>query len=593
MTESEKLKKILDLAESKYHGGDYHEAIHAWEKALSLDPEALRAKEGIKMAKLLLEAGDNAEIDPKAGEGEPSAAKPPATMDGIGDLQALLKMNQAAENSIQKHVGQGWELLKKGDRDGAVRECQEALVLDGSNPEVLKLHEALAMEDFIPDDFAPSVAEKTAPTSQSDPQPETQPTPQLDPPPESQSTPQLTPQPDPEPTPQTVPEPEIPQEEAVKPLPVTEETLSPPLATDEDPGKQGEEEIQLVPDALKAGGTEYGQWESELSQLDLDDSVNRLGKDAPPDTSELQNGGEVAEEPVGPSDMPDAVPFQAEPSRVIAAPPEAAAGKSFGGKRFAILGVLMFAAAGIGWFVLRGTGNTASRHTEDPSGSAGTGSSLESSTSPPPISRNHLDSTRVVKAEEIVVPPPVETEIEARLDAVAPLSEAEKRIKVESMVEKANRLFLRGRYQQAQDILRGAMALDPVNFPLKDLLDKVNGKLAGEKRDRETVDTARSAFKDGDFEIALRKLYRSSTGAEREPTRTYIRNSWFNWGLQLMRAGNCSEAVKKLQEALAIDPENQETLKLESVADRYSRQVRDKIFYAFIDQIQIRTMESP
>lgn len=578
MTETETLKKILDLAESKYHGGDYHEAIHAWEKALTLDPEARRAKEGIKMAKLLLEAGGDTAVHPV--KEDRSATQPPATMEGIGDLQALLKTNQAAENSIQKHVGKGWELLKKGDRDGAVRECQEALVLDGSNPEVLKLHEALAMEDLVPDDFASSAAGKIAPA--------------------------------PQPTPHTVPklEPETQQVEAVEPLQMTEETPPPATVLDKNPGNQSEEELQLIPDALKAGGTEYGQWENELSQLNLDASVDSLEKDAPPDAPELQNGGEkpampgfdpgpageaipAGEESVGTSDMPDAVPFQDDPSPVIAAPPEPTSSRFLGGKGFAFLGVLMVTAAGIGWFVLRGTGNTASRHTEDPSGPAGTGTSIETPMPPPPRPRNLAGSPDVAEAEEIEVPPAVESEQQARPEVVGPLSEAEKRKKVESMVKTGNGLFQRGRYKQAQDILRGAMALDPVNFQLKDLLDKVNDKLVKEKRDRETVKIARSAFKDGDFEIALRKLYRSSTGAEGEPTRTYIRNSWINWGMQLMRAGNCPEGKKKFQEALAIDPGNQEILKLESVADRYSGQARDEIFYAFLDQLQFRTMDSP
>jgi tetratricopeptide (TPR) repeat protein len=64
--DDEKLQDLLGKASSFYNGGQYREAIEAWQAALALDPSNQKASEGVRMATLLL------------GDWEPAAAGEPA-----------------------------------------------------------------------------------------------------------------------------------------------------------------------------------------------------------------------------------------------------------------------------------------------------------------------------------------------------------------------------------------------------------------------------------------------------------------------------------------------------------------------------------
>jgi tetratricopeptide (TPR) repeat protein len=682
MARTDTLKKILELAENSYHGGEYREAIQLWEKALSFDPENSRAREGAKMARMLIEAGEKQPeekrvVDETADSAEPEGLpdETPDSLAGVGNLQDLLEDNQAVANDIQTHIDRGWDLLKKGDRDGALQECQEALVLDAGNSEVMKLHEALSEggDSVIEEVDVPPEEDDVDPLEVDEPSEQAIPAVGDDfHPPAIEDLPTQGPDAPPgEVTPESPPT--TPADtQAVPPVEMEGDTPAETIADitlDAGAGEATEpeaeqpvepvepivEEDHLVPDALKAGGTEYGQWENEFSELDLDQSIQNMGTtpgsetaaggtetgESAPDIGVTADGDESAPQTDSESD-PEPIPLTepgeivmpetlgtaeaapampgsdadavAEPEAVpedenefddaapelvapVLKPPPPKTGGMGGGRSLIAIILVVGALAAGGWFFfLRGTGYSADREQPDPE-AAGPNQAGGTPEAPPlqPAGRPPGDGeTQRPGSEEIQLPPkPDDPQPTQDPDTVRPLSESEKRKKVENMLRTGRQLYRDGKYEQAHDILSGALAIDPVNFELKDLLDQVSRKEAEEKISREALALARRAFEDGDFEIVLRKLYRTPTAAEQEPTRTYIRNTWFNWGVQLLKAGNCPEAKNKLQEVQEISPDDQEIAKLLSVADRYSRQAKDDIFYAFIDQLHFRDLESP
>ncbi len=52
--DDEKLQDLLTRASSLYNNGEYKGAIEAWTEALSVDPRSQKAREGIRMATLLI-----------------------------------------------------------------------------------------------------------------------------------------------------------------------------------------------------------------------------------------------------------------------------------------------------------------------------------------------------------------------------------------------------------------------------------------------------------------------------------------------------------------------------------------------------------
>ena len=52
--DDERLQELLSKASSLYNNGEYKAAIDAWQEALSVDPASQKAREGIRMATLLL-----------------------------------------------------------------------------------------------------------------------------------------------------------------------------------------------------------------------------------------------------------------------------------------------------------------------------------------------------------------------------------------------------------------------------------------------------------------------------------------------------------------------------------------------------------
>lgn len=173
----------------------------------------------------------------------------------------------------------------------------------------------------------------------------------------------------------------------------------------------------------------------------------------------------------------------------------------------------------------------------------------------------------------------------------APLSPEEARRKVAAYTADGERLMRLGKWREARAKFNAVLALDPVNFGAKELADQAQAKIEEEQRLQDDVDSARRLISEKDFENALRKLYRLPRDRGLGDLDLFIRNAWFNWAVILMKAGNAAEALQKLSEVLAIDPDDAEALKLQEVAERYVSRAKDRVYFAFTAGLKLRAYD--
>ncbi|HEV8700557.1 MAG TPA: hypothetical protein VGV60_04725 [Candidatus Polarisedimenticolia bacterium] len=130
--DDEKLQDLLTRASSLYNNGEYKGAIEAWTEALSVDPQSQKAKEGIRMATLLI--GDF-ESTPA---GVPEEA--PAPADGAGDEAGDVPAEEV-EARLELGIARVKQLLAERRHAEAIEGAQGLLPLDPASPELLALLE--------------------------------------------------------------------------------------------------------------------------------------------------------------------------------------------------------------------------------------------------------------------------------------------------------------------------------------------------------------------------------------------------------------------------------------------------------------------
>lgn len=172
------------------------------------------------------------------------------------------------------------------------------------------------------------------------------------------------------------------------------------------------------------------------------------------------------------------------------------------------------------------------------------------------------------------------------------LSPAEAKRRLTVYMADGRRLVQTGKWREARAKLTAALALDPVNFEAKEMLDTAQERIDAEQKILDEFESTRQLFDDKDYENALRKLYRLPRDKGLGDIDLYIQNTWYNWAVALLKAGNSRDALQKLSEVLVMNPDDAEALKLQEVAERYQNRAKDKVFYAFADGLKPRAMNA-
>ena len=147
------------------------------------------------------------------------------------------------------------------------------------------------------------------------------------------------------------------------------------------------------------------------------------------------------------------------------------------------------------------------------------------------------------------------------------------------------------RWQEARRELAAALALDPVNFECKELLEQAQAKVNQETKVTQDYDEARRLFQDKDYQGALWKLYRLPKDPRFGDVDVAIRNAWYNWAVVALKGGDATTATQKLNEVFQVDPADADAEKIMEVATRYASRPKDKGFYSFVDTLRLRSID--
>ncbi len=174
---------------------------------------------------------------------------------------------------------------------------------------------------------------------------------------------------------------------------------------------------------------------------------------------------------------------------------------------------------------------------------------------------------------------------------VPALPKEEMQRRIAAYTADGRRLIGLGKWREARAKLNAVLALDPANIEVKDLADKAQAKIDEDQKLQDEFDSTKRLYADKDYENALRKLYRLPRDKGLGDVDLYIRNSWYNWAVVLLKAGNSKDALVKLSEELAVDPDDATALKLQEVAEKYANRAKDRTYYAFTDGLTLRAFE--
>ncbi|HET6277535.1 MAG TPA: hypothetical protein VFG08_02010 [Candidatus Polarisedimenticolia bacterium] len=280
-----------------------------------------------------------------------------------------------------------------------------------------------------------------------------------------------------------------------------------------------------------------------------------------------------------------------------------ATGRSSIPKYFALLGVVILLAGGSAWWFLfrpsaaGAQGNPGGPATPPAGSPSSPPTSADAGPIPTPIGGPSRKPVQPADGNEAAAPtvPLVEVapepgpEVDTKATTALTPQEVERRIA--SHLSRGRRLLAQEDWQGVRTEMRAAMALDPFNLQVRELSDRADAEI--EKQDallREFAEVRRM-FDANDYQGTLWKLYRIRREPALGDVERYIRNSWYNWAVTSMRAGNNGDALEKIGEALATDPQDGEARKLQGFAERYAARAKDDVYYAFADSIELRSID--
>ncbi|MEE9217577.1 MAG: hypothetical protein V3U98_00765 [Acidobacteriota bacterium] len=215
-----------------------------------------------------------------------------------------------------------------------------------------------------------------------------------------------------------------------------------------------------------------------------------------------------------------------------------------------------------------------------------TGSVPASSAAPDRAASPRARQSAAAPAEEAAQPEPPSS---GASSPVPPDDPEQRMAQAQARYAQAQKAAAAGDLHQAQALLFEALEVDPMLFEAKDLLDEIAQRLIEEERFEVDLRTVRRAIQSRDYHSALWKLYRMQEAFPeiREWDRN-IADAWYNWGVLLLKAGNCREAIEKFDEVAGIFSSDHEAIRQRKVAERYLARPKDVAYHSYVDVLDTR-----
>ena len=151
-------------------------------------------------------------------------------------------------------------------------------------------------------------------------------------------------------------------------------------------------------------------------------------------------------------------------------------------------------------------------------------------------------------------------------------------MKLKDILFEGRAAYQSNRFQDAKEAFQAALAIESVNVDAKRLLQSTESLLAIEEKYGTRYGEAPRAFVEGHYDDALRLLYRLPEAMQTAEVTRMQRNAWFNIAVEDLQVGNTRSAVGHFDEALALDPRDQQAIDLKKFAQSYEEKAKDQTF---------------
>ncbi|MEJ2421710.1 MAG: tetratricopeptide repeat protein [Acidobacteriota bacterium] len=160
-------------------------------------------------------------------------------------------------------------------------------------------------------------------------------------------------------------------------------------------------------------------------------------------------------------------------------------------------------------------------------------------------------------------------------------------------------------YRKAAELYREALAKDALNTKAQNALasaqeayEKQQEEARRNKAFLEKYQKSTQAFQDKDWADCLRQAWRliypddtlASQLGKRKSIHDLIRDGYYNWAVQDLKAQNIQGAVKHLNDLLEFDGSDGQAKKLKAFAERYTKMPPDDIYADTVQALTYRTL---
>ncbi len=171
-----------------------------------------------------------------------------------------------------------------------------------------------------------------------------------------------------------------------------------------------------------------------------------------------------------------------------------------------------------------------------------------------------------------------------------PSDPAEHARQLSASLQKGRALLASGDFGGAVLAYNDALALDPANSEAKLGMDDATARYKARKADQDAMDKIAGAFKDGEYSSALRMAYRLPPTIAKSYADAVKVAGWYNLAVVALRAGDCKEAISRLDDALEIAPSDADAKSLRELSSRYADAVKDRGFLDRVEALAFRPL---
>lgn len=140
----------------------------------------------------------------------------------------------------------------------------------------------------------------------------------------------------------------------------------------------------------------------------------------------------------------------------------------------------------------------------------------------------------------------------------------------------------------AVKLLEQARALDSANFDLADELQRAKQRFVAHQADLARFQEAQDAWKLGDYEEAMRLLYRLPDELKPPHYNRWLADGWYNLGVLALQRGDAAEAAQFFYDGLELNHDDKEMQRHREVAKRYKGRSTDATYSTYVSGLTLR-----